>query len=432
VNDKLQARLAKAVARNSDSPGPGSKAPSESASPHPQSPALNPTKPRTSVDSQLDSRPGSRAQAEPESVTKSGAQDDAGTINADPATVDSVRPSSDSVRPSLDAVQQPDITANMDVVATNAATEKTLPDTETAQKIKDQADEIHQQLEKIDRLHANIAYLSSQLYDNASATTVTTKDGSVEKKEADKDVKIAQLLEEGGKLSKIEEKLRVDIKYLRSRLQEEKKNNADLTKRLEKAESDIRDLRITIQSTESREKVANDRLSTLSSVERELETVRSEKSDAVKESQQLRKLLEDAERRADDADRQAQSKKLEEQTRVVAELNDELSNARIEKRLVEDRIKSEMQDIKDEYNRRLEKARVSEIELKAEIQVMRLALSTSNKLTYRRALKLSSKFYALRVRKCRQILRLILRRNFSDKLRLYRLNMHSPVIIGKA
>jgi hypothetical protein len=364
TNDKLQARLAKAIARSSDSPAPSSKAPSESASPHAQSPALNPTIPRTSIDSQSELRPESRAQPELDPVTESGAQVDAGTIDSDSATVDVVRPSSDSLGPSLDSVQQSNITSN-----TDATVERNVSDQEAAQKVKEQAEEIHQHLEKIDRLHANVAYLSTQLYDTASSTAATAKDGSIEKKELDKDVKIAQLLEEGGKLSKIEEKLRVDLKYLRSRLQEEKGINGDLSKRLEKAENEIRDLRIAAQSTESREKAANDRLGALSAVERELESVKLEKSDALKEVHRFRKLLEDAERRADDADRQAQSKKLQEQMRIVAELNDELSNARIEKRLVEDRVKSEMQDIKEEHSRQLEKAKVSDIELKAEVQV---------------------------------------------------------------
>jgi TATA element modulatory factor len=316
------------------------------------------------LDSQLESQQEPTAQPDLETIAKAGAQEDAGTLDVDAASTSVVQPSSDSARPSMDVVQPTEISREPEPVI-----EASYSDPEAAQKIKQQADEIHQQLEKIDRLHANIAYLSAQLYDNASATAAAAKDGSDEKKEADKNVKIAQLLDEGGKLSKTEEKLRGDVKYLRMRLAEEKKDNADLTKSLEKAESDIRDLRISIQSAESREKSANDRINTLSSKERELETLRSEKADTTKEIQRLRRLLDEAERRADDADKQAQSKRLEEQMRVIAELNDELSNSRIEKRLVEDRVKSEMKDIKEEHNRQLEKSRISELELKAEIQV---------------------------------------------------------------
>jgi TATA element modulatory factor len=373
TNDRLQARLAKAVARGGASPTPTSKAPSETASPNTQSPAISATVvPRSSIDSQPhESQPESKAQFGLEAAAKAGAaQEDAGTIvdeTSDPAKFTAVQPSSDSTRQSLDAVQPTEVVADADTTVTdNFYTES-----EAAQKIKEQAEEIHLQLEKIDRLHANIAYLSSQLYDNASATVAAAKSGSQEKNEADKDVKIAQLLEEGGKLSKTEEKLRGDIKYLRSRLQDEKKSSLDVTKRLEKAENEIRDLRIAIQSSETREKVASERIVALSSVERELETLRSEKNEAQKESEQLRRALQEAERRADDADKQAQSQKLDQQMRLVSELNDELSNARIEKRLIEDRVKSEMKDIKEEHNRQIEKAKISEVELKAEIQVCR-------------------------------------------------------------
>jgi TATA element modulatory factor len=371
ANDRLQARLAKAVARGSASPTPASKATSETASPRAQSPALNATIPRSSSDSQHESRPVSGIHFGLDTATKDGAtQEDAGTIpdetgTSDPAISAAVQPSSDSTRLSQDAVQPTELIADADA----AIIDNSYTETEAAQKIKEQAEEIHLQLEKIDRLHANIAYLSSQLYDNASATAAAAKSGSEEKKEADKNAKIAQLLEEGGKLSKTEEKLRGDIKYLRSRLQDEKKSVLDVTKRLEKAESEIQDLRIAAQSSEAREKAAYERISGLSNVERELETLRSEKNEAQKEIEQLRKALQEAERRADDADNQAQSKRLEQQMRLVSELNDELSNVRIEKRLIEDRVKSEMKDIKEEHGRQVEKAKISEMELKTEIQV---------------------------------------------------------------
>jgi chromosome segregation ATPase len=306
-----------------------------------------------------------------DTATKDGAtQEDAGTIpdetsTSDPAISAAVQPSSDSTRLSQDAVQPTEVIADADA----AIIDDSYTETDAAQKIKEQAEEIHLQLEKIDRLHANIAYLSSQLYDNASATAAAAKSGSEEKKEADKDAKIAQLLDEGGKLSKTEEKLRGDIKYLRSRLQDEKKSALDVSKRLEKAENEIQDLRIAMQSSEAREKAAYERISGLSNVERELETLRLEKSEAQKETEQLRKALQEAERRADDADNQAQSKRLEQQMRLVSELNDELSNVRIEKRLIEDRVKSEMKDIKEEHGRQAEKAKISEMELKTEIQV---------------------------------------------------------------
>ncbi len=117
----------------------------------------------------------------------------------------------------------------------------------------------------------------------------------------------------------------------------------------------------------------------------------------MQEIQDLRRRLDEAEKRADEAVKKAQTDKMEEQKRKIADLEEELSNSRIEKRLVEDRVKKEMSDVKGEYSRHLDKARLIEMELKSEVQVFITSILAvcSNKSSLK---KPSSRSCVLRVK----------------------------------
>jgi hypothetical protein len=60
---------------------------------------------------------------------------------------------------------------------------------------------------------------------------------------------------------------------------------------------------------------------------------------------------------------------VEEQKRALADLNDDLANARLEKRLAEDRGKAEVKQLKEDALRQQDKAQLAELELRSEIQV---------------------------------------------------------------
>jgi hypothetical protein len=229
--------------------------------------------------------------------------------------------------------------------------------------------ETHDYLEKIDALHSKIAYLSSQTYTNATAASEAAKSGSMEQKTAEQEAKIAQLIQEGEKLSHDQLKYSRVIKSLRSRVLEQEKSGAELRKKLEKSEAHNKELLDLLKSTQSREKAAHDRISALSKVEKDLVIATSEKKEALKRVQELMKDLQEADQTADNAMKNAQSGRLNEQMRLVSELNDELSNARIEKKLAEDRAKSEVKDVKEAFQREAEKTKLSELELRTEVQV---------------------------------------------------------------
>lgn len=156
---------------------------------------------------------------------------------------------------------------------------------------------------------------------------------------------------------------------LRQRVQEEEKSSGDLKRKFVTSEQDKEDFKERVRIIEEKERAAQTRLKGLPKLEVELDAARRERDHVIKEVSTLKKQLAEAERRAESAEKQAQTDKLEDQIRVVAELNDELSNARIEKRLVEDRGKAEIKQLKEDAARQQEKSQIAEMELRSEIQV---------------------------------------------------------------
>lgn len=224
-------------------------------------------------------------------------------------------------------------------------------------------------LEKIDALHSKVAYLSSQLYTKATDTATAEDTSTSEKKMAEQQATIAQLTQEGEKLSHDQLKYSRAIKGLRSRIMEQEKSTAELRKKMEQQESLVKDFQEELKSTQAREKVANERVATLTKVEKNLASVASERDTALNRVQAVMQELREADQSAGNAMKNAESDRLNEQIRLVSELNDELSNARIEKKLVEDRAKSEIRNIKEAHQRALDKTRLSESELRTEVQV---------------------------------------------------------------
>jgi hypothetical protein len=147
-----------------------------------------------------------------------------------------------------------------------------------------------------------------------------------------------------------------------------------LRRRLAKTEQEREDQRDRLRLVEERERAAQERLNYLPKLEQEVDTLRREKGGANREVSDLKKQLAEAEQRADDAEKRAQTDKLEQQMRVVAELNDELDNVRIEKKLVEDRAKAEVKKVKEEAAQQQEKGQLLELELRSEVQVSYMIL----------------------------------------------------------
>jgi hypothetical protein len=104
-------------------------------------------------------------------------------------------------------------------------------------------------------------------------------------------------------------------------------------------------------------------------IEKDIETIRAEREEAGLTITELRRQLNDALYRAEDAEKRAQSGALEAEKRATASLKEDIENVRIEKKLAEDRAKRELQAARDEAKSQQEKAKVAELELRGEIAV---------------------------------------------------------------
>ncbi|USP74567.1 hypothetical protein yc1106_01841 [Curvularia clavata] len=286
--------------------------------------------------------------------------------NVTPQT-SSPRQSFDSIasRPSVDALV-PTLT-NMSKDPEELQAELSLLETTYEETVRENREELNSHLERIDALQSKLTYLSEQLAASAKAASSDAEATPMDKKLAEKDAQIAALMEEGQKLSKTEMKHMTTIKKLRSKTQEQDKEITMLKQRLAKAEKSITEQSERARRAEAAEKTSQEKLKIVSKIEKDIETIRAEREEAGLTISELRKQLNEALSRAEDAEKRVQSGALEAEKRATASLQEDIENLRIEKKLAEDRAKKELQAARDEARNQQEKAKVAELELRGEI-----------------------------------------------------------------
>ncbi|KAF2018856.1 hypothetical protein BU24DRAFT_342230 [Aaosphaeria arxii CBS 175.79] len=280
--------------------------------------------------------------------------------------VESPRPSIDSIpsRPSVDVSTPAEPETSLisaDVETELAALQKTHDET-----LRDHREELHSHLERIDALQSKLTYLSQQLASSAKSTSDSDATPA-DKKLADKDKQIAALMEEGQKLSKTEMKHLTTIKKMRAKALESEKEITLLKQRLTKAEKSIGEQTDRAKRAEAAEKATQEKLKIVAKIEKDIEMIKAEREEAGLTIAELRKQLNAAIVRAEDAENRAQTGALEAEKRVTASLKEDLDNMRIEKKLSEDRAKRELRDLKESAADEQNKAKVLEIEMRNEI-----------------------------------------------------------------
>ncbi|KAJ4311718.1 hypothetical protein N0V94_007804 [Neodidymelliopsis sp. IMI 364377] len=273
------------------------------------------------------------------------------------------RPSFDTSTPvelELPSTQDPDVLAS-ELLSLQRAHEET---------VRGHRDELNSHLERIDALQSKLTYLSQQLVASAKAASSEPEATPTDKKLAEKDVQIAALMEEGQKLSRTEMKHMTTIKKMRAKGQEQDKEITMLKQRLAKAEKSITEQSERAKRAEAGEKAAQEKLKIVDKIEKDINTIRAEREEAGLTINELRKQLSEALSRAEDAEKRVKAGALEAEKRVTASLQEDLDNLRIEKKLVEDRAKKEIQAAKDQANSQQDKANLVELELRGEIAML--------------------------------------------------------------
>ncbi|KAK7536109.1 M protein repeat protein-like protein [Phyllosticta citribraziliensis] len=376
ANDRLQERLAKAVKEQRSRSS--SELPSRTASP-----SLAETS-RTSVDSRNSDAPSSAIKEHAnlsddaaEQIAADESKNNASTI-PDIAVEDDVLEQDDA--PTPQELFQPDSSITPTSRPDDPLKPQSVPQTFTEESEDVAAlreayeelsmthrEEITANLERIDALQAKLKYLASQAATSARSAANDSDAGPVDRKLAEKDEQIALLMEEGQALSKKELNCLNTIKKLRAKVGEDEKAIAELRRRLAKAEASVSDATDRAKRAESQAKVGESKAKQLEKVEKEKASFKAERDEANRLVEELKRQVVAANDRAGEAEKKAQKSAGDDAKRRVAELQDELSDARIEKKLAEDRAKKEAQDAKDEAERQRERAKIVENELRGEI-----------------------------------------------------------------
>lgn len=227
-------------------------------------------------------------------------------------------------------------------------------------------DEIRGYLERIDTLQRNLQTLTKETMQNAQHVKSDTTSPSFEKQLAGKDEKIALLIEEGTKLTKSELQYRNIIKRLRTQTTTLTKEQDMVRQRAEKAEQSASAMRAKVANAEVEARKRDEQILSLSRSSADLEAITKERNALTAALADVRVQLSRANKRAGDAESRAVSDKLGVEQRRNAELQDDLSSARVERELAKNKLRKEIEDLKQSLIREKDQARQMETEMIAE------------------------------------------------------------------
>ncbi|CAD0018620.1 unnamed protein product [Aureobasidium pullulans] len=222
---------------------------------------------------------------------------------------------------------------------------------ENAEAEKQRQEEMLANLERIDALQAKLQYLAKETVAAAKEANSGTPQ---ERKLAEKDERIALLMQEGEKLSKVEMRQGAAIKKLRVKTQQDEKATAELRNRLAKLEDSESDLKQKLRRAEQAEK-------------QNLENRKSELASSTATIASLRNQLAEAEKRAEEAESRAKEVVVQADTNKLSAIQEELEDAKLEKKLADDKWSSEIRRLNEESQRQKQQASFRESELTNEI-----------------------------------------------------------------
>lgn len=287
-------------------------------------------------------------------------------INPARISIDSSRPSLDASRddvPSRPSVEISNGTAMCDAAELQARLEQM--ESDHAQAEVQRQEEMHNHLERIDALQAKLTYLAKETVAAAKEANASNASTDLDKQIAEKDERIALLMEEGEKLSKTEMRHLQTIKKLRAKNTEDERAVAELKRKLDRAEKAETDLKAKLRRSENAERSASEKVKSIAIIEKQVDELREDRENASELIRNLTIQLTEAKERATKAEKEASTNKVDRDT--IARLQNELEDAQIEKSLAQDRATAEIRKINEEAERKQEQFNVREVELKNEI-----------------------------------------------------------------
>ena len=370
ANDRLQQRLARAMAKKNagaaGSPGPGSETTSAVSSPKVQATDSGVA---TSLD---DVRPGDQ-EIEQSMASPAFPGQAIGEKQQVPDTrlADSVEQatqlspfSTESSRVASGSSEEQET-----FVSTTASSNPTESGTTVAEnqaKENGIQEEVNGYIERIDALQAKLQYLTREAADSAKQAAVAAQAGTAEKKMLEKDERIALLLEEGQKLSKTEMVHLTTIRKMKSQAAAMSKEHTDTKARAEMAQRLISTVEERARRAEAALKRAEENLATSVSNSRDLEAVTKERNALTTTLAEMKGQLSRANARADAAETKAQANLADRDRKRNEELQSDLTTARVERELSEEKLKKEIVDLTTSLAREKDYTKVMETEMLGE------------------------------------------------------------------
>ncbi|KAM0309835.1 hypothetical protein ABEW05_004917 [Botrytis cinerea] len=231
-------------------------------------------------------------------------------------------------------------------------------------------EEVHGYIERIDALQAKLKYLAKESLESASNAKNAAPSGSLEKKLAEKEQQVILLMEEGQVLSKKELTHMTTIKKLRAKILEDNKEVAEIKKKQEKAEKEAASLAERLKRAEGAEKSLSERNNVINRLRKELDAVKIERDTKDTVIANLKAQLENDAAEEKEAEAKIANEALQAEKKRVAELEDDISNLKIEKQLVNDRAQIQLKELREKIDREAENARIAALEMKNEQQIL--------------------------------------------------------------
>ncbi|KAI0165947.1 hypothetical protein GGR57DRAFT_144031 [Xylariaceae sp. FL1272] len=401
ANDRLQERLARAVAsRNNVATAPASQSaeiPSTNSSPRPSSDAPRApgptvaTSPRSSLS--IEDAPTTAAPAttvavldllptESVSAASQPSDNDQAALMTSLPTSLVVEPPQPQVAPQKlpepESLAEPPASPLLaDGVAPELYQQRIAELEVSLETIQAQhQDELHNHAERVDALQAKLQYLAKEAAQNARSAASNAPGGSLEKKMADKDGQVAQLMLEGQKLAVTEQKHRAIIKKLRTQLTDNEKLLTDQRIWRDKAEAEMASLRRRAEELFELEK-ANDRTQIqLAQLRKDADRLKAENEAKDQAHADLKSLLQDECERAKSLATKANDHALQAGQKRIKDLEDTVAALDIEKGLIADRAKTQIAESQKKADGASDRARAVELELKGEVRMLESKLES--------------------------------------------------------
>ncbi|KAL6791576.1 TATA element modulatory factor 1 TATA binding domain-containing protein [Trichoderma sp. SZMC 28012] len=231
-------------------------------------------------------------------------------------------------------------------------------------------EEVQEYVERIDSLQSKIQYLSKNAAEAANKAASSAPSGSLEKKLAEKDERIALLMEEGQKLAGADHKYRTLIKSLRLQISERDKQLDEVRKAKDKAVLDAEALRNRLDGDEEKEKRRQEAIKATTSLRKEIDNLKRENTNKDAAIRRLEQEVKAKEEQGEIAKADALSKAIAAERVKQKELEDANAAVRAELEALSEKARLDAIEWGEKLERAIQRGSTVEAELRLELQNM--------------------------------------------------------------